>query len=88
MLGRGLWLGALALGPLGGAQRLGAAQGAFCPAAFQRIGSGCYFYGYFRLNWFRAMEFCHSFGAGASLATLDTRADNRRVKAWLLEHGG
>ena len=67
---------------------LGAAQGSSgCPLSFQRIGRGCYFYGYFKLNWFRAMEFCHSFGRGASLATLDTPGENRKIKTWLLEHG-
>ena len=65
---------------------LGAAH-ASCPLSFQRIGRGCYFYGYFKLNWFRAMEFCHSFGRGASLATLDTPGENRKIKTWLLEHG-
>ena len=34
----------------------------FCPPGYRPIGEGCYFYGHFRLNWFRAMEFCHSFG--------------------------
>ena len=33
------------------------------------------------------MEFCHSFGRGASLATLDTPGENRKIKTWLLEHG-
>merc|ERR1712088_767529 len=66
---------------------LGAAHGSSCPLSFQRIGRGCYFYGYFKLNWFRAMEFCHSFGRGASLATLDTPGENRKIKTWLLEHG-
>ena len=65
---------------------LGAACGS-CPLSFQRIGRGCYFYGYFKLNWYRAMEFCHSFGRGASLATLDTPAENRKIKAWLRENG-
>ena len=66
---------------------LGAAHGSSCPLSFQRIGRGCYFYGYFKLNWFRAMEFCHSFGRGASLATLDSPGENRKIKTWLLEHG-
>ena len=66
---------------------LGAAHASSCPLSFQRIGRGCYFYGYFKLNWFRAMEFCHSFGRGASLATLDTPGENRKIKTWLLEHG-
>ena len=66
---------------------LGAANASSCPLSFQRIGRGCYFYGYFKLNWFRAMEFCHSFGRGASLATLDTPGENRKIKTWLLEHG-
>ena len=66
---------------------LRAAHGSSCPLSFQRIGRGCYFYGYFKLNWFRAMEFCHSFGQGASLATLDTPGENRKIKTWLLKHG-
>ena len=64
-----------------------AAGDSACPLSFQQIGRGCYFYGYFKLNWFRAMEFCHSFGEGASLATMDSDRENRHVKEWLLEHG-
>ena len=59
----------------------------YCPPSFHHIGSGCYFYGYFKLNWFRAMEFCHSMGEGVSLATIEEREENYEVKTWLLKHG-
>merc|ERR1712059_222822 len=55
--------------------------------SFRRIGSGCYFYGFFKLNWFRAMEFCHSFGQGTSLATVETEKENKFIKHWLLRYG-
>ncbi|XP_050734505.1 perlucin-like protein [Eriocheir sinensis] len=58
-----------------------------CPMAFQKLGSRCYFYGYFPLNWFRAAEFCHSFGRGVSLATLETAEENYYVKKWLTLNG-
>ena len=35
----------------------------------------------------RAMEFCHSFGDGVSLATIETRKENDQLKTWLLKHG-
>ena len=60
---------------------------ALCPLAFQQLTSGCYFYGRFKLNWYRAMEFCHSLGDGASLAALETRGEGRAVGAWLGRHG-
>ena len=44
-----------------------------CPAGFTGIGGGCYFHSLFKLNWFRAMEFCHSFGSHVSLACIETR---------------
>ena len=59
----------------------------FCPSAFQPVGSGCYFYGYFKLNWFRAMEFCHSLGKDASLVVIETEQENRDLKEWLTVHG-
>ena len=52
-----------------------------CPIAFHQIGGKCYFYGYFKLNWFRAMEFCHSFGQSVSLACLETKDENEQLKA-------
>ncbi|KAK8391147.1 hypothetical protein O3P69_017064 [Scylla paramamosain] len=58
-----------------------------CPMAFQKLGSRCYFYGYFPLNWYRAAEFCHSFGRGVSLATLETAEENHHVKKWLTMNG-
>ena len=58
-----------------------------CPPSFHKIGSGCYFYGYFKLNWFRAMEFCHTFGTGVSLATIETREENESIENWLVDHG-
>ena len=48
-----------------------------CPAGFTGIGGGCYFHSLFKLNWFRAMEFCHSFGSHVSLACIETRELNR-----------
>ena len=59
----------------------------FCPSAFHAVGSGCYFYGYFKLNWFRAMEFCHSLGKDASLVVIETEQENRDLKEWLTVHG-
>ena len=58
-----------------------------CPQAFQKIGDRCYFYGYFKLNWFRAAEFCHSFGEGAALACLETEEENDNIKNWLNKNG-
>lgn len=58
-----------------------------CPIAFHRIGDKCYFYGYFKLNWFRAMEFCHSFGSTVSLACIETKQENEYLKNWLIEYG-
>jgi len=58
-----------------------------CPVSFQKIGGRCYFYGYFKLNWWRAAEFCHSFGLGASLATLETKEENEYVEDFLLKYG-
>ena len=55
--------------------------------AFQDIGGRCYFYGYFKLNWFRAAEFCHSFGEGAALACVETEEENGSIKKWLTKHG-
>ena len=46
-----------------------------CPAGFTEIGGGCYFHSLFKLNWFRAMEFCHSFGSHVSLACIETREE-------------
>jgi len=62
-------------------------EGRKCPVAFTDIGGRCYFYGYFKLNWFRAMEFCHSFGSTVSLACLETSEENEYLKKWLLNHG-
>ena len=59
----------------------------FCPSAFHPVGSGCYFYGHFKLNWFRAMEFCHSLGREASLAVIETDQENSQLKTWLTAHG-
>ena len=59
----------------------------FCPSAFQPVGSGCYFYGHFKLNWFRAMEFCHSLGKDASLAVVETEGENWELQQWLKVHG-
>ena len=58
-----------------------------CPIAFNKIGDKCYFYGYFKLNWFRAMEFCHSFGESVSLACIETKAENEDLKNWLIQNG-
>ena len=58
-----------------------------CPIAFHRIGEKCYFYGYFKLNWFRAMEFCHSFGESVSLACIETKEENEHLKRWLIANG-
>jgi len=58
-----------------------------CPHGFHRLGDGCYFYAYFRLNWFRAMEFCHSFGDGVSLAAIETWEENEEIKDWLEDNG-
>ena len=58
-----------------------------CPPSFIRLGEKCYFYGYFKLNWFRAMEFCHSFGEGVSLACIETEKENVRLKNWLIHNG-
>ena len=58
-----------------------------CPIAFHNIGGRCYFYGYFKLNWFRAMEFCHSFGRSVSLACIETPEENANLKEWLIKHG-
>nr|XP_053642993.1 perlucin-like isoform X1 [Cherax quadricarinatus]XP_053642994.1 perlucin-like isoform X2 [Cherax quadricarinatus] len=58
-----------------------------CPMAFHEIGNKCYFYGYFPLNWFRAAEFCHSFGNGVSLATIETSQENLSIRKWLAVNG-
>lgn len=58
-----------------------------CPIAFHKIGAKCYFYGYFKLNWFRAMEFCHSFGESVSLACIETQEENEHLKEWLIANG-
>ncbi|KAG7153435.1 Perlucin-like 3 [Homarus americanus] len=58
-----------------------------CPMAFHEVGGSCYFYGYFPLNWFRAAEFCHSFGSGVSLATIETLQENYFIKKWLAVNG-
>lgn len=58
-----------------------------CPRGFLHLGRGCYFYAYFRLNWFRAMEFCHSFGPGVSLAAIETPEENDDIKMWLKDNG-
>ena len=58
-----------------------------CPPSFTRLGAKCYFYGYFNLNWFRALEFCHSFGEGVSLASIETYKENVRIKNWLIHNG-
>ncbi|KAK3885239.1 hypothetical protein Pcinc_010513 [Petrolisthes cinctipes] len=58
-----------------------------CPMAFHELGERCYFYGYFPLNWFRAAEFCHSFGRGVSLATIETATENFYIKKWLAVNG-
>ena len=58
-----------------------------CPIAFHKIGEKCYFYGYFKLNWFRAMEFCHSFGESVSLACIETQEENEHLKEWLIANG-
>ena len=58
-----------------------------CPPSFARLGPKCYFFGYFKLNWFRALEFCHSFGEGVSLACIETEKENVRVKNWLIHNG-
>lgn len=69
------------------ASPLGLSSLTFCPSAFHAVGSGCYFYGYFKLNWFRAMEFCHSLGKDASLVVIETEQENRDLKEWLTVHG-
>ena len=58
-----------------------------CPIAFHDIGGRCYFYGYFKLNWFRAIEFCHSFGESVSLACIESQDENEQLKKWLLRNG-
>ena len=58
-----------------------------CPIAFHDIGGRCYFYGYFKLNWFRAIEFCHSFGESVSLACIESKDENENLKKWLLRNG-
>ena len=58
-----------------------------CPIAFHDIGGRCYFYGYFKLNWFRAIEFCHSFGESVSLACIESKDENEQLKKWLLRNG-
>lgn len=58
-----------------------------CPIAFHYIGGRCYFYGYFKLNWFRAMEFCHSFGQSVSLACIENPEENKELKTWLTKNG-
>ena len=58
-----------------------------CPIAFHDIGGRCYFYGYFKLNWFRAIEFCHSFGESVSLACIESKDENQQLKKWLLRNG-
>ena len=58
-----------------------------CPPSFVRLGPKCYFFGYFKLNWFRALEFCHSFGEGVSLACVESEKENVRLKNWLIHHG-
>ncbi|CAL4128821.1 unnamed protein product [Meganyctiphanes norvegica] len=58
-----------------------------CPMAFHEIGGRCYFFGYFPLNWFRAAEFCHSFGKGVSLASIETAQENYHIKQWLMVNG-
>ncbi len=62
-------------------------NGGRCPIAFHEIGGRCYFYGYFKLNWFRAMEFCHSFGASVSLACIESKEENDHLKKWLIQNG-
>ncbi len=64
-----------------------AGGGGECPVAFSRIGGRCYFYGRFKLNWFRAAEFCHSFGAEVSLACIETGGENAALRDWLVENG-
>ncbi|XP_068241807.1 perlucin-like isoform X2 [Palaemon carinicauda] len=58
-----------------------------CPMAFHEIGGKCYFYGYFPLNWYRAAEFCHSFGRGVSLASIESVQENYFIKNWLSVNG-
>ncbi|ROT65341.1 perlucin [Penaeus vannamei] len=55
--------------------------------AFHEIGGKCYFYGYFPLNWYRASEFCHSFGKGVSLACIESAKENFHIKQWLGVNG-
>lgn len=55
--------------------------------AFHEIGGRCYFYGYFPLNWYRASEFCHSFGKGVSLACIESAKENFHIKQWLGVNG-
>merc|ERR1719419_168617 len=33
------------------------------------------------------MEFCHTFGTGVSLATIETREENESIENWLVDHG-
>ena len=58
-----------------------------CPPSFVLLGPKCYFFGYFKLNWFRALEFCHSFGEGVSLACVESEKENVRLKNWLIHNG-
>ncbi|XP_047498147.1 perlucin-like [Penaeus chinensis] len=62
-------------------------SGRSCPMAFHEIGGRCYFYGYFPLNWYRASEFCHSFGKGVSLACIESAKENFHIKQWLGVNG-
>ncbi|XP_064119238.1 perlucin-like [Macrobrachium nipponense] len=62
-------------------------DGRRCPMAFHEIGNKCYFYGYFPLNWYRAAEFCHSFGRGVSLASIESLQENYFIKKWLSVNG-
>ncbi|XP_018006966.1 perlucin-like [Hyalella azteca] len=59
-----------------------------CPMAFEEAGGRCYFFGRFPLNWFRALEFCHSFGSSVSLATIETSRENFFIKQFLRASGG
>ena len=64
-----------------------ATESSRCPIAFHEIGGKCYFYGKFKLNWYRAMEFCHSFGQSVSLACIETQEENNQLKEWLENNG-
>jgi len=33
------------------------------------------------------MEFCHTFGTGVSLATIETREENESIENWLVDYG-